>query len=87
MPETDGAKHINTHNGAVVFIHRFGGLLNAHLHFHVLMIDGVFCEEEAGHLLRKRAPNRWRTCNERSANASSAFSYGSDCWTRPKTMP
>ena len=50
LPETDGATHINTHIGAVVFIHRFGGLLNAHLHFHVLMIDGVFCEEEAGHL-------------------------------------
>ena len=50
LPETDGATHINPHIGAVVFIHRFGGLLNAHLHFHVLMIDGVFCEEEAGHL-------------------------------------
>ena len=50
LPETDGATQINTHIGAVVFIHRFGGLLNAHLHFHVLMIDGVFCEEEAGHL-------------------------------------
>jgi hypothetical protein len=33
--------------GAVVFIHRFGGLLNAHLHFHVVMIDGVFCGEDA----------------------------------------
>ena len=57
LPETDGATQINTHIGAVVFIHRFGGLLNAHLalhslrsHFHVVMIDGVFCEEEAGHL-------------------------------------
>lgn len=38
------------HIGAVAFIHRFGGLLNAHVHFHVVMIDGVFCEEEAGHL-------------------------------------
>jgi hypothetical protein len=37
LPETDGATHIDPHIGAVVFIHRFGGLLNAHLHFHVLM--------------------------------------------------
>ena len=54
LPETDGGTplptHTNRHLGAVVFIHRFGGLLNAHLHFHVVMIDGVFCGEEAGHL-------------------------------------
>jgi len=28
--------------GAVVFIHRFGALLNTHLHFHCIVIDGVF---------------------------------------------
>jgi hypothetical protein len=28
--------------GAVVFIHRFGALLNAHLHFHCIVVDGVF---------------------------------------------
>ncbi len=28
--------------GAVIFIHRFGALLNAHLHFHCIVIDGVF---------------------------------------------
>ena len=50
LPQTNGATRIDTHIGAVVFIHRFGGLLNAHLHFHVVMIDGVFCEAEAGHL-------------------------------------
>ena len=33
--------------GAVVFIHRFGTLLNAHLHFHVVVIDGVFWGEDA----------------------------------------
>ena len=46
LPETGGETRI----GAVVFIHRFGGLLNAHLHFHVVVIDGVFCGEDAGHL-------------------------------------
>jgi len=28
--------------GAVVFIHRFGSALNAHLHFHCCISDGVF---------------------------------------------
>jgi hypothetical protein len=28
--------------GAVAFIHRFGSSLNPHLHFHVVVIDGVF---------------------------------------------
>lgn len=33
--------------GAVVFIHRFGALLNAHIHHHALVIDGVFFGEDA----------------------------------------
>lgn len=28
--------------GAVIFIHRFGALLNTHLHFHCIVVDGVF---------------------------------------------
>ena len=34
------------------FLSRYcaGSLPNAHLHFHVVMIDGVFCEEDAGRL-------------------------------------
>ena len=36
--------------GAVVFIHRFGALMNAHLHFHVIAIDGVFFGEETASL-------------------------------------
>lgn len=28
--------------GAVVFIHSFGALLNAHLYFHCVVVDGVF---------------------------------------------
>ena len=31
--------------GAVAFIHRFGALLNPHVHFHCVVVDGVF---EAG---------------------------------------
>ena len=32
------------HIGAVAFIHRFGSSLNAHVHFHVCAVDGVFEE-------------------------------------------
>lgn len=28
--------------GAVAFIHRFGALLNPHVHFHCVVVDGVF---------------------------------------------
>ena len=30
------------HICAVTFIHRFGSSLNAHVHFHVCVVDGVF---------------------------------------------
>jgi len=43
LVEADGQGRL----GAVVFIHRFGALLNAHLHFHVIVIDGVFFGEDA----------------------------------------
>ena len=33
--------------GAVVCIHRFGSALNAHLHFHCCIIDGVFAAAHA----------------------------------------
>lgn len=33
------------HIGAVAFIHRFGALLNSHVHFHCVVVDGIF---EAG---------------------------------------
>ena len=34
--------------GAVAFIHRFGSSLNAHLHFHCVVIDGVFDSAPTG---------------------------------------
>jgi hypothetical protein len=34
--------------GAVAFIHRFGASLNAHLHFHCVVIDGVFDSAPTG---------------------------------------
>jgi len=36
--------------GAVTFIQRFGSALNAHLHFHICVIDGVFSQDAAGEL-------------------------------------
>jgi hypothetical protein len=34
--------------GAVAFVHRFGSYLNSHVHFHVLVTDGVFSSDDAG---------------------------------------
>jgi len=36
------------HIGAISFLHRFGSSLNAHFHFHVCVIDGVFSEDREG---------------------------------------
>ena len=37
--------------GAVAFIHRFGSSLNAHLHFHCVVIDGVFAAAATGGII------------------------------------
>jgi hypothetical protein len=34
--------------GAVAFVHRFGSFLNPHIHYHVLITDGVFSEGDDG---------------------------------------
>ncbi|NMQ06545.1 hypothetical protein E4Q08_15450 [Candidatus Accumulibacter phosphatis] len=34
--------------GAVAFIHRFGALLNSHVHFHCIVIEGVFEADASG---------------------------------------
>ena len=36
------------HMGAISFLHRFGSFLNAHFHFHVCVIDGLFSEDPEG---------------------------------------
>jgi hypothetical protein len=36
--------------GAVSFVHRFGASLNAHLHYHCCVIDGVFAPDAEGRL-------------------------------------
>jgi hypothetical protein len=50
--------------GAVSFLHRFGSSLNAHFHYHVVVLDGVFSEtEEAGvefHEASALEPGHWQ---------------------------
>jgi len=41
--------------GAVAFIHRFGSSLNAHLHFHCVVIDGVFDAATTGGIIFRAA--------------------------------
>ena len=38
----------DAHFGAVTFVHRFGSALNANLHFHCCVIDGVFSTADEG---------------------------------------
>ena len=40
--------YIAARPGAVAFIHRFGSSLNPHLHFHCVVIDGVFDSATTG---------------------------------------
>lgn len=42
LREHSPAASAASHLGAVIFIHRFGALLNTHLHFHCIVVDGVF---------------------------------------------
>jgi hypothetical protein len=36
------------HTGAVTFVQRFGGTLNLHVHFHAVVLDGVYFESRPG---------------------------------------
>lgn len=40
------------HGGAVTFVQRFGGALNLNVHFHTLILDGVYRTTEGGGMLR-----------------------------------
>ncbi|MFQ5538600.1 MAG: transposase, partial [Gemmatimonadota bacterium] len=50
--------------GAVSFLHRFGSSLNAHLHDHVVVLDGVFLESDRGgvefHEASELEPRHWQ---------------------------
>ena len=45
----------STRLGAVAFIHRFGSALNPHLHFHCVVLDGVFEPAPAGRVIFRAA--------------------------------
>jgi hypothetical protein len=57
-------------SGAVIVVQRFGGPLNLNVHFHALVLDGVFVRACDGGLRFHRAPApteaTWRTCWRRS---------------------
>jgi hypothetical protein len=42
-----GATRAAVQPGSVTFVQRFGGSINAHLHFHVVFLDGVFVDRTA----------------------------------------
>jgi Putative transposase len=43
-------------SGAVIIVQRFGGALNLNVHFHALVVDGVFARAADGRLRFHRAP-------------------------------
>jgi hypothetical protein len=64
--------------GMVTALQRTGSGLNTNLHFHTLVLDGVFTEEPRGALVfsrrRHRATPRSRQCWRRSASGCNG------CW-------
>ena len=92
------ARRADARFGAVAFVHRFGSYLNSHVHFHVLVTDGVF---SAATTTAARVPSRhssWTRptswpCRRRCATAACAGCTGtatstarpSTPWTRPIT--
>lgn len=86
LPDGDGTARI----GAVVFIYRFGELMNAHLHFHAVVIDGGFWGRMPGACVlgRRTSPQeRWRDCNRLSVSGPSVSSSSAACSTRPRAKP
>ncbi|MCC7328002.1 MAG: transposase zinc-binding domain-containing protein, partial [Burkholderiales bacterium] len=69
--------------GAVAFIHRFGSTLNPHLHFHCVVIEGVFEPDPAGSVIFQPRPGSMRTpspkCKRAYAGACFAASCGAAC--------
>ena len=43
-----GFTHATASTGAVTLIQRFGGALNLNVHFHMLLLDGVYVDSPAG---------------------------------------
>jgi hypothetical protein len=57
-----GHTHRSAHTGAVTLIQRFGSALNLNIHFHMLLLDGVYAggRDPRGQprFLRVKAPER-----------------------------
>ena len=55
MADNAGTKRTAAKSGGVTLIQRFGSALNLNLHFHILMIDGVYTKNGQGGLRFNRA--------------------------------
>src|SRR5690606_36116531 len=51
-----GLTRKEAHTGAVSLIQRFGSALNLNIHFHMLFLDGVYVQDDAGHYGFLRTP-------------------------------
>ena len=48
LRQTSPGANAKSRLGGIVFIHRFGALLNPHLHFHCVVVEGVFEADASG---------------------------------------
>lgn len=46
----------DAHTGSVTFVQRYGGGLNLNVHFHLIALDGWFCQRPDGRLTFTSAP-------------------------------
>ena len=57
-------------SGGVLFVHRFGATLNAHVHLHLCMLDGVVAQGRQGLVFRRAEVDE--ACVERVQAAAGA---------------
>jgi ribosomal protein S27E len=86
-----GLTRATGHTGAVTLIQRFGSALNLNIHFHMIVLDGVFVPVEARlrcsvTCLRQRPPSLRHWCSRSpraSAGCSNSVASSSATWRTP----
>ena len=69
--------HMRPQCGAVMFVQSFGGSLNLNVHFHVVLMDGVFTRDDGArvHFHEAEPDPIWWTVGHATRSARAARSY------------
>ena len=74
-------------HGAVTHVQRFGSSVNLNVHFHSMVLDGVFTRDDQGAraFIRRLRPRvrSWARSSDACTGAPSHGSRGTTCWTHP----